>query len=83
MKTSFFAVIALACVPLSAVVAQTESSVEQVVVTATRVPEPNDRIPADTSVVSGKELRARDAWDLQTSLALVPGVEAPAGGDAG
>jgi outer membrane receptor protein involved in Fe transport len=60
-----------------------ESGVEQVVVTATRIPEANDRIPADTSVISGTELRARDAWDLQTSLALVPGVEAPAGGDAG
>jgi iron complex outermembrane receptor protein len=64
-------------------IAQNESDIEQVVVTATRIPEANDQIPADTSVVSGKELRARDAWDLQTSLALVPGVEAPAGGDAG
>jgi outer membrane receptor protein involved in Fe transport len=64
-------------------VAQTESGIEQVVVTATRVPEANDRVPANTSVVSGKELRYRDAWDLQTSLSLVPGVEAPAGGDAG
>lgn len=57
--------------------------IEQVVVTATRIPEANERVPADTTVVSGAELRARDAWDLQTSLALVPGVEAPAGGDAG
>jgi outer membrane receptor protein involved in Fe transport len=66
----------------SALAAQ-ESPIEQVVVTATRIPESNDRIPADTSVVSGDQLRARDAWDLQTSLSLVPGVEAPAGGDAG
>jgi iron complex outermembrane receptor protein len=63
--------------------AQNQSSIEQVVVTATRVPEANDRVPADTSVVSGNELRARDVWDLQTALSLVPGVEAPAGGDAG
>lgn len=63
--------------------AQDETGIEQVVVTATRIPEANDRIPADTSVVSGTELRIRDAWDLQTSLALVPGAEAPAGGDAG
>ena len=67
----------------SQAVAQTQPDVEQVVVTATRIPEANDQIPADISVVSGAELRARDAWDLQTSLALVPGVEAPAGGDAG
>jgi outer membrane receptor protein involved in Fe transport len=34
-------------------------------------------------VISGSELRMRDAWDMQTSLSLVSGVEAPAGGDAG
>src|SRR5579871_2952455 len=78
----------LACAFAAAASAQTESqtpqsSIEQVVVTATRTPEANDRIPADTSVVTGQELRARDAWDMQTSLSLVSGVEAPAGGDAG
>jgi outer membrane receptor protein involved in Fe transport len=67
----------------SAASAQNQSPIEQVVVTATRVPEANDRVPADTSVVTGNELRARDAWDLQTAMSLVPGVEAPAGGDAG
>jgi iron complex outermembrane receptor protein len=54
-----------------------------VVVTATRVPEPVDRIPADISVVSGKELVARGAADMSTALSLVSGVDAPAGGDAG
>jgi len=34
-------------------------------------------------VVSGEELRARNARDLAAALALVSGVEAPAGGDAG
>jgi iron complex outermembrane recepter protein len=72
-----------ACLFATAAQAQTGSTVEQVVVTATRVPEANDRVPADTSVVSGNEMRARDAWDMQTALSLVPGVEAPAGGDAG
>jgi iron complex outermembrane receptor protein len=76
-------VVALASLLTTAAFAQSQSPIEQVVVTATRVPEANDRIPADTSVVSGNELRARDAWDLQTALSLVPGVEAPAGGDAG
>jgi len=33
--------------------------------------------------VSGQELIARDAWDMSKALSLVPGVEAPAGGDAG
>ena len=75
--------LASACLLATAASAQTQSEIEQVVVTATRVAEPNDRVPADISVVSGSELRARDAWDLQTALSLVPGVEAPAGGDAG
>ncbi len=63
--------------------AQTGSAIEQVVVTATRVPEAVDRVPADISLVGATELRTRDAWNLQTALSLVPGVEAPAGGDAG
>jgi iron complex outermembrane receptor protein len=75
--------LAVGCLAPHGAAAQSETGVEQVVVTATRIPEANDKIPADVSVVSGAELRARDAWDLQTSLALVPGVEAPAGGDAG
>jgi len=54
-----------------------------VVVTATRIPEPVDRVAADVDVVSGKELAARGASDMAGALALVPGVEAPAGGDAG
>jgi outer membrane receptor protein involved in Fe transport len=54
-----------------------------VVVTATRIPEPVDQIPADISSVSGNELRARDATDMATALSLVAGVEAPPGGDAG
>ena len=63
--------------------AETVPALEQIVVTATRVPEPVDQVPADISVVSGTELQARDAWDMSTALALVPGVEAPPGGDAG
>jgi len=54
-----------------------------VVVTATRIPEPVDRVPAAISVVAGDELRARGATDMASALALVSGVEAPAGGDAG
>jgi iron complex outermembrane recepter protein len=54
-----------------------------VVVTATRIPEPADQIPADISVVSAQEITARGATDMATVLSLVPGVEAPPGGDAG
>ena len=61
----------------------TDGPLETIVVTATRIPEPLDRIPADISVVSGEELIARGAWDMSKALSLVPGVEAPSGGDAG
>ncbi len=54
-----------------------------VVVTATRIPEPVDRIAADVDVVRGDELAARGANDMAGALGLVPGVEAPSGGDAG
>lgn len=70
-------------VPLWSQAGQPGDGVEQVVVTATRVPEPADRIPADVSVVAGSELKARDATDLRTALSLVSGIEAPPGGDAG
>jgi iron complex outermembrane receptor protein len=55
----------------------------RIVVTATRIGEPADEVPADISVVSGDELTARGASTMATALSLVPGVEAPAGGDAG
>jgi outer membrane receptor protein involved in Fe transport len=58
-------------------------TLDVVVVTATRIPEPADRVPAAISVVSGNELVARGATDMATALSLVPGVEAPPGGDAG
>ena len=67
----------------TAALGEAEPGVEQVVVTATRTPEAVDRVPVDISVVSGNELRLRDAWDMQGGLSLVSGVEAPAGGDAG
>jgi iron complex outermembrane receptor protein len=58
-------------------------TLDVIVVTATRIPEPADRVAAAISVVSGRELVARGATDMATALSLVPGVEAPPGGDAG
>lgn len=54
-----------------------------IVVTATRLPEEAAQSPETISVVSGEELRARNVADLRGALALVVGVEAPPGGDAG
>jgi len=59
------------------------SALNEITITATRIPEPVDQIPASVSTVSGKELLARDSWDMASALSLVSGVEAPAGGDAG
>jgi outer membrane receptor protein involved in Fe transport len=63
--------------------AQQDAPVEQLQVTATRIPEPVDVLPAGVSVVSGQELRERGARGLAASLSLVSGMEAPPGGDAG
>ncbi|HYL00433.1 MAG TPA: TonB-dependent receptor [Steroidobacteraceae bacterium] len=59
------------------------SSLSEITITATRIPEPVEQIPASVATVSGQELRTRDSRDMASALALVSGVEAPAGGDAG
>lgn len=71
------------CAGLATGVFAADDFLQTITVTATRIPEPVDQIPADISIVSGQELIARDAWDMSKALSLVPGVEAPAGGDAG
>ncbi len=76
-------VLLAALAPLSVAAQPDNSGIETVEVTATRLPEPVGDVPADVSLVGGDELLARQARDLGTALALVPGVEAPAGGDAG
>ncbi|MBS0395609.1 MAG: TonB-dependent receptor, partial [Proteobacteria bacterium] len=65
------------------VVAVADAALDEVVITATRIPERVGVVPAAISVVSGRELAERGAADLGAALALVSGVEAPAGGDAG
>jgi len=68
----------------SAVAAEPETTeLDTVQVTATRAPEPVDRVPASVTVISGDELRARGANDLRTALSFVAGVEASPGGDGG
>ena len=57
--------------------------VPDVEVTATRIPELANMVPADITIIPGADLVARHATDLRTALALTPGVEAPPGGDSG
>jgi iron complex outermembrane recepter protein len=81
-KSTLFRV-ACACVAFAALAPAHADSLHTIVVTATRTPEPVGRIPLDISVVSDTTLRALAAHEMATALSLVPGVEAPAGGDAG
>jgi iron complex outermembrane receptor protein len=78
---------AISCVGILACVggfaALTEAEPAGVVVTATRLPAPADEIPAFISVVSGSELATRGATDMAAAFRLVPGAEAPPGGDGG
>lgn len=82
-KLLIAATVSFAALAGHAFAADDTQTVSQVVITATRVPEVADRVPADISVVSGQELRTRSGHDMASALALAPGVEAPAGGDAG
>ena len=63
--------------------AEAEPVADDIVVTATRLPEDPAKAPETVSVVSGDELRAGKIANLRGALALVAGVEAPPGGDAG
>lgn len=56
---------------------------DRVEVTATRVPELIDNVPASITLVTGDEIRERGANDLRTALSLVAGVEGTPGGDSG
>ncbi len=85
MKLASMAVLCIVAV-LSAAQAEPydgEAIGEVVQITATREPEPVDRVPASITVVTGEELRLRGAQDLRTALSLVSGVEGTPGGDSG
>ncbi len=80
----------VACLLCAALVADitaaaetTDVPLDSIAVTATRVPVSVGQVPADISLISGPELVDRGVWDMSKALSLVPGVEAPAGGDAG
>ena len=74
---------ALAQTPASAP-PQKLPTVQQVVeVTATRLPEQPEDVPAPIEVFTGDELRARGAQDLRSAMSSAIGVEIAPGGDAG
>ena len=63
--------------------AQEAQLLEPVEVTTAKIPVPVSDVAANVTIVTGEELRARNANDLQTALALVAGVDIGPGGDAG
>jgi outer membrane receptor protein involved in Fe transport len=56
---------------------------ETIQVTATRIPEDVDEVPASIQVITAQELRDRGATDLKSALALLAGVDIAPGGDNG
>ncbi len=56
---------------------------ETIQVTATRVAEDVEPVPASITVINAEELAARGATDLPSALALVAGVTVAPGGDVG
>src|SRR5512142_2485111 len=56
---------------------------ERIEVTATRLPEDPDKVPAAIEVFTGDELRARGTRDLRGALSSAIGVEIAPGGDGG
>lgn len=63
--------------------ARATDAVGNIVVTATKSPEPALTYPAVTTLINGADLRARGAYDLRGALAEAAGVEVVPGGDAG
>jgi outer membrane receptor protein involved in Fe transport len=72
-----------AALPLVAQTPAVPPASEQIVVSATKLPEDDIDLPADTTVITGQELRARGTQTLADALATSEGVEAFEGSDQG
>jgi len=72
-----------AVVPLRAQSSSVPPSSEQIVVTATKLAEEKIDLPADVTIITGEELRARGVQTLGDALATTEGVEAFDGSDQG
>ncbi|GAC1432950.1 MAG: TonB-dependent siderophore receptor [Thermoanaerobaculia bacterium] len=60
-----------------------QPQLESIEVTATKIAEDVILVPASVTVIDGDDIRARNANDLQSALALVAGVSVAPGGDGG
>jgi iron complex outermembrane recepter protein len=73
----------LALALTAAASAQDAQLLEPVEVTTAKIPVPVSDVAASVTIVTGDELRARNANDLRTALSLVAGVDIAPGGDGG
>ena len=73
----------VAALVVSAASAQEAQLLEPVEVTTAKIPISLSDVAATVTIVSGDELRARNATDLRTALSLVAGVDIAPGGDNG
>jgi outer membrane receptor protein involved in Fe transport len=85
MKTTLLLAVCALVFTASAIAQQpaAPTTSETIEVTATRVAEDVMLVPASVTVIDGDELRARNATDLQSALALAAGVAIAPGGDSG
>lgn len=80
MKSLFVSVLILTAVPL---VAQTQTVNDEIVVTASALPEKANETPAAVSVVTRQEIESIDATDVADALRHVPGVTVIRSGSPG
>ena len=87
-RLALYLLIAAVLIPLPGRCAEPDPSeapqvTETIQVTATRVPEDVEAVPASVTIISGDELRARGVTDLPNALSVIAGVSAAPGGDGG
>ncbi len=83
-RTLLAAVCALACTVSAFAQSQQKQNINETIeVTADKIAEDVLDVPAHVTVISGDELRARNAVDLQSALALTAGVSIAPGGEGG
>lgn len=74
----------LACLLLAPLAAQAqEATIPELVVSATRVPTPQERLPAATTVVDRQEIEERGYVTLADALAAIPGMHIVQSGGPG
>lgn len=77
------ALVAVGCISPAYTFAFAESETPTIEITTSKIAKELDKSPSSISVISGKDLRERNATDLRTALSLLAGVDVAPGGDAG